>query len=206
VRRYETIGECWVMVERNGIMLHRRVWGAANAGKEGIKMVLVTDGVYCRCTKSGKQPGEGHTMEATKEEAKAGARRWRQHKEGGESGDETSDGVRDLGAEMDGARSASEDEGESESGDSSGASPGSVAEADETYVEEERSGTERRAPRRRRNTDNRVVSGDESESERSGGKEEPRGKNREQWKMAKKQRRAMRAATWMSKSRTRGGA
>ena len=111
-------------------------------------------------------------MEATKEETKAGARRWRRHKEGGGSEEDTSDGARDLGAEMGGARSVSEEEGEIESGDSSGESPESAAEADETHVEEERSDTKRRAPRRRRNTDNRVVSGDESESERSGDEEE----------------------------------
>jgi hypothetical protein len=92
--------------------------------------------------KSGKQPGEGPKMAATKEETKAGARRWRRHKEAGGSEEDTSDGVRDLEAEVDGARYASEDEGESESGDSSGESPGSAAEADETHVEEERSDTE----------------------------------------------------------------
>jgi hypothetical protein len=56
-----------------------------NAGKKGVKMILVTDGVYGRYMKSGKQPGEGQKIEATKEEATAGARRWRQHKEGEES-------------------------------------------------------------------------------------------------------------------------
>jgi hypothetical protein len=38
MRRYTT-GE-WVVVERNGIMLHRRVWGTVNAGKKSAKMVL----------------------------------------------------------------------------------------------------------------------------------------------------------------------
>jgi hypothetical protein len=56
-------------------MLHRRVWGTVNAGEKSVKMVLVTDGVYCRCMKSGKQPEDGLKMEATKEETKAEARR-----------------------------------------------------------------------------------------------------------------------------------
>ena len=96
-------------------------------------MILVTDWVYSRCMESGKQPGEGQKIEATKEEATAEARRWRQHKEGEESDEDTNNGVRDLGAEMDGARSMSEDEEEIESGDSSGESPGGAAEDDETY-------------------------------------------------------------------------
>jgi hypothetical protein len=61
----------WVMAERKGIMLHRRVWGAMNAGKKGVKMILVTNRVYCRCMKSGKQPEEGQKIEATKEETTA---------------------------------------------------------------------------------------------------------------------------------------
>ena len=108
-------------------------------------------------------------MVATKEEAKAGARRWRRHKEEGVREEGMSGGVRDQGAKMNGARAASEEEEGGESGDSSGESPESAAEADGTYVEEKRGNTERKEPRRRRNTDNRVVSGDESESERSGG-------------------------------------
>ena len=150
------------------------MWGAGNAGRKNVRVVvLVTDWVYCRClNKSGKQPGGGIRMVVTKEEAKEGARRWRRHKEEGESEEDKSDGARDLGAEMDEARSASEVEEGSESGDSSGESLESVAEADETFVEEERSSTERREPRRRCNTDNRVVSGDESESKISGDEEE----------------------------------
>jgi hypothetical protein len=76
--------------------------------------------------KSGKQPGEGQKIEATKDEATAGARRWRQYKEGEESDDDTNDGFRDLGAEMDGARSMSEDKEAIESGDISGESPQGV--------------------------------------------------------------------------------
>jgi hypothetical protein len=129
-------------------------------------MILVTDWVYSRCMESGKQPGEGQTIEATKEEVTAEARRWRQHKEGEESDEDTNNGVRDLGAEMDGARSMSEDEEEIESGDSSGESP---------YMEEERSDTQNRAPRRSRRIDNRVASDDESESERSGCEDEQGG-------------------------------
>jgi hypothetical protein len=186
-----TPGE-WVVVKRNGVMLHRRAWGTVTAGKKGVKMVLVADGVYCRCMKSGKQPGEGLKMEATKEEeeTKAGARRWRRHKEEDESEEDTGDGVRDLGAEMDEARSASEGEGGSESGDSSGESPGSAAEADETYVEESaQMKTQHRQPMHQRV--NAVGM---------------RGSRRQEEKMVKKQRRTMRTAKWVSKGRARGGA
>jgi hypothetical protein len=154
-----------VIAERDGAMLHRRVWGKENAGTKNGGVVLVTDGVYTRYMKSGEQPGRGLAVIVTTEETEEGARRWRRHKEGGGSEEDTSDGVRDLGAEMDQAKSASEADEESESGDSGGESPESAAEADETYVEENNGNTERREPRRRRNVEYRVVSGDESESE-----------------------------------------
>jgi hypothetical protein len=43
-RRENTTGD-WVIIERDGAMLHRRVWGKENAGTKNVKVVLVTDGV-----------------------------------------------------------------------------------------------------------------------------------------------------------------
>jgi hypothetical protein len=147
-------------------------------------------------------------MVVTKGEAKEGARRWRRHKEEGGSEEDTSDGARDLHEEIWGPkwmgrdlRRKSEGEEKSESGDSSGESPESAAEADETYEEEERSNTEKREPRRRRNADNRVVSGDESESERSG----ERMRRRRQYTRTKRRKQRTRAVTWRSKKWAKGG-
>jgi hypothetical protein len=44
-RRDKTTGD-WVIIERDGTMLHRRVWGKENAGTKNVKVVFVTDGVY----------------------------------------------------------------------------------------------------------------------------------------------------------------
>jgi hypothetical protein len=169
--RDKTTGD-WVIIERDGTRLHRRVWGKENAGTKNVKVVLVTDGVYTRHMKSGEQPGRGLTIIVTTEETEEGARRWRQHKEEGESEEDTSDGARNLGDEMDQAKSASGAEEENESGDSSGESPESAAEADETYVEESDVNTTRREPRKRRKGEDRVESEDESGSEISEEEEE----------------------------------
>jgi hypothetical protein len=80
-RRDKTTGD-WVIAVRDGIMLHRRVWGTENAGTKDVRVVLATDGVYTRYMKSGEQPGRGLKIIVTKEETEEGARRWRRHKPG----------------------------------------------------------------------------------------------------------------------------